>query len=102
MFNINPVNSPKICETQRKPANVDFGVMRKLANLVDVGKILQYEPTVAKIGLDTTENVPSKLWATMQPRAGWSNEQRTAVGTLRAVHRSVLSSYVPRIRHTLL
>ena len=101
MFHINPVNSPKTCETQRKPANVDFGVIQKLANLVDVGKILQYEPTVAKIGLGTTENEPSKLWATMQPRAGWSNEQRTAVGTLRAVHRSVLSSYVPLFRHTL-
>ena len=41
--------------------NFEFGAVQRIANLVDPEKCLKHEYLVAKIGLDTEENEPSKV-----------------------------------------
>ena len=61
--------SPKFCGIEVK-ANFECGAVQKRVNLTDLAKMLQNEPLLAKIGCDTAENGPSKIWATnTQPPA---------------------------------
>ena len=70
----------KIIKLQEKPTrqtrNIEFEVVQKRVNLVDLEKMLQNEPSVQKRGFDTAENGPSKVWAASNqpPKALGSNE----------------------------
>ena len=45
----------------QKSAKFEFGAVQKNANLVDLEKCCKNEYLVAKIGVDTAENEPSKV-----------------------------------------
>ena len=45
---------------------VEFGVVHKCVNLLDLVKELSNEYLLVKIGVDTAENEPLKVWGKIQ------------------------------------
>ena len=59
--------STNICKTIRNAGHIQFGLVQTRANLVDLEKQLQHEPSVVNTGLDTAEKRPSKVRVTNTP-----------------------------------
>ena len=74
IFPENPEKPPMFCEMLGNFADVEFGVVHKRFNLLDLEKCCRVIFLVPKVGFNTAENGPSKVVSNQPRNTPGSNE----------------------------
>ena len=97
MFTENPEKSPMFCEMLGNFADVEFGVVHKRFNLLDLEKYCRVIFLVPKVGFNTAENGPSKVVSNQPRNTSGSNEHLGAQMHCSTPHKSLTIHLVTTI-----